>query len=398
MIYLIFALALTYFTMARRRIDFYTVATFSSLIYFLPGLAGYTFYVFSNQVVYTPINGEMVFIYCSVVFALLAGAILNDYTSGSPAVALKPINRSEKRLFYLSATLIWAYFAVTHLDDLLLGRKEVFGSLYAVAFTSIAFVFVMALANKDWRWVTLFSLIALVELYAGNREMIAFVLIAYMIVAGLVSPRLRIFSKFRFVLPAFAALSLLLIYKQLGAVIIAGKWGLVVDRLGDPTFLVAAVSRSEPFVTQTILYSATEFNWQFEGSLLLNLSIILMPMGRLFSSEVSSISAFLNNSFGDVGYGVGSNVWAEAFVLGGMPMVIVFLICYATLPAVLNRLARNSNSLLVRIFLAFIGVAFLFFIHRTGVEYAFNVVKRFALFTFLMHVGYVFLVKGGAGK
>lgn len=381
--------------MARRRLDFYTVATFSSLVYFLPGLAGYTFYVFNSQIIYTPINGEMVFIYCTVVFALFAGAILNDYTSRSPAVALKPINRSKQRIFYLSATLIWALFALTHFDDLILGRKEAFGSLYAITFTSVAVAFVMALANKNWRWAILFSLIALVDLYAGNREMIAFVLIAYMIVAGINSPRLRIIGKFRFTMPAFAAVSLLLVYKQLGAVIIAGRWDLVVDRLGDPTFYMAAVSRSEPFATQTILYSATELNWQFTDSLLQNVLIILMPMGRLFSSEVSSLSAFLNQSFGNVGYGIGSNVWAEAFVLGGMPIVIIFSICYAVLPAVLNHLTRNSSSFLVRILLAFIGVAFLFFIHRTGVEYAINIVKRFALFIFFIHVGYDFLIKVG---
>jgi hypothetical protein len=107
-------------------------------------------------------------------------------------------------------------------------------------------------------------------------------------------------------------------------------------------------------------------------------------LGDIVVGNVETISGYINGSlFEDVGYGVASNVWAEAYIYGGWPMFFVYAMVYSSIPALLNRLMEKAKYYHQSVLLSILGAILLFYIHRSGLDNAVNMAKRLFLFYFL---------------
>lgn len=384
-----------YLIVKRRQIDFYAIAIFSTLFYFLPIFFGYTWLRDGVTDIINPISSKMDAIYSTVFILLLFGCILNDIAMPRPFPTTL-IGSPQNRLFYyLVALFAWLIFVTFHWGDLIVGRKESFGSLYSIAFTAVAIAVTIAITSKSFGWAFVFTFIALVDLYSGNRELIAFATLVTFILVMTKHGSVQLWKYSRYMLTILAAVFTLMTYKMIGAVVILQRWDLVFERLADLDFYLMSIMRSEPFVTQSLLFNAIEEGWTFNGSVILNISIILMPFGAIFAEDVQSLSGVINQHMGYLDYGVASNIWAESYIIGGMPMVIINAFLYAAAPATFNIMFVKWRSVVARTVVALCAVTLIFFLHRAGIEYSVNIVKRFMLFAFFVH-GLFILMKGRA--
>lgn len=391
------AAVLFYALFKRRTVDFYALAILSSLFYFSPLFFGYVWLHDKGSDVINPITERMAGIYLMVFASLFLGMLFND------GLMLSKRSRNELRsvgyqnIFYYLALVFWLLFAMVHSQDLLHARKENFGSIYSVAFTAVVFALVLSLLAKDYKWSFVFLMAAVIDLYAGNREIIAFTFLSVFVVLTSRLGSIRLSRYYVAIAALVLGVMLLAVYKMIGAAIVVNRWDLVVDRLTTPQFYSFAIMRAEPFVTQSILYEATEQEWAFNGSIALNIAQVLMPLSSLFDSEIVSVSSIVNQKIGDIGYGVASNIWAEAYMLGGGLSVVVFAILYALLPMVANVCFFKYRSLPSQTLIALLAVVLLFFIHRAGLEYSFNIFKRYVLyFAFVVALGSLLVGRGRA--
>lgn len=379
-------LTIIYVLTKRRYVDFLTLAVFSSAFYCMPIFFGYVWYRDGIVGAINPITVQMHAVYSMIFASLLISCIVNDYLVRPVHGKTKPIVYNELRMFGVIALLFWAIFAFVHVQDLIFARKENFGSLHSLAFTSVTVALVMSVVARAYMWSVVFILLATIDMYAGNREVIAFTALSLFILGTSSLGRVRLLNYYKYILAMGAIVALLMVYKMIGAVIVLQRWDLVTERLLDLNFYTLAVARSEPFVTQSLLYYAIENRWVFTQSLTLNIAIILLPFGSLFQDSLVSVSSQVNQYMSYLDYGVASNIWAEAYMLGGFPGVFIFCLFYATLPVLINIMFGRWRSLSVRCLIALTGVTFLFFIHRTGIEYSINIFKRFFMYTIMMSV------------
>ena len=380
----------------KRQVDFYTIAIISTLFYFLPIFFGFTWFRDGVTDIVNPITPQMDAVYSTVFFLLLLGCILNDAVLSRPFPMTFIVSRQKQLLYYSVALFAWLIFATFHWQDLIVGRKENFGSLYSVSFTSVAIALTIAITSKSIKWACVFILLALIDTYAGNRELIAFAAMVTFILIMIKRGPVQLWVYSRSMIPILVAAFTLMTYKMISAVVILQRWDLVFARLADPDFYVMSIMRSEPFVTQSLLFSAIEEGWTFNGSVFLNISIILLPFGSIFSEDVQSLSGVINQHMGYLDYGVASNFWAESYMMGGMPMVVISALVYAAAPAAFNILFAKWRSVVIRTVVALCAITLIFFLHRAGIEYSVNIMKRFLLFALLVHC--LFILMNGRAK
>lgn len=374
-------ICLTYLMLAKRQFDFYSIAILSTILYFLPIFYGQVWYHVYGHDVYNTITPEMDFIYTLVLLTLLIATLINDFSRPmGRSTAPRKGNLSLSRYIYLMSLMAWIILIFTNFSDMISGQKENLGSLYSIASTAVPFALIIAAIEGNKKWLFIFISLAAFDMYSGNREMLAFSAIAGTLLFLSSKGKIRLLRYAKHGSILILAVFLLLVYKQVGAAMILGRWDLIAERLTDFEFYLMSISRSEPFVVQSTLHQALEGNWSYSGTYLLNIIFIMIPFMGYVMEQPYTVSAHINNSAGDVGYGLASNIWAEAYVLGGHPAIILFCIGYAILPAIMNFIVSKCRHEHARVIATLIAVVLIFYIHRSGLEMAIVIAKRFLLF------------------
>lgn len=383
-------LSLLYIISMRRRFDFYSISIISSVIYFLPSMFGYVWYRVPNSGnryddVFVTIDYEVKFAHFIVLSFLLISMILYDKIRSSN---YDKFQLKEKRysifVFILVSIFIYSNFLINNFDAAMGGEKSNFSRWYSLVAISIPFCMTLCIATRRYLYLLLFSTIVAFEMYIGNREAIVFSAISILTVMLWIRGKNRLFWYYRYIMFGFFLAASALLYKNVSAAIRSGDWELAVSRLGSWEYYGETLSKSEPFVTQSILHYAITLDWSYDGSFVKPLVASLVPLGDIVVGNAETISGYINGSlFEDVGYGVASNVWAEAYIYGGWPMFFVYAMVYSSIPALLNRLMEKAKYYHQSVFLSILGAILLFYIHRSGLDNAVNMAKRLFLFYFL---------------
>lgn len=364
----------------------------STLMYFSPAFYGQVWYTDVGGDVFHPVTPEMHVVYSVVLLVLLVATILNDFAfSGTVNRRTEPLSALKLNYVCSVSLAMWGAFFVVYFAEIFSGNKEAFGSLYSLAATGVPFALILAANNKSTVWILVFAVVSAIDLYAGNREMIAYPAIAISAIYLLSLGRVRLVWYAKYSIPILIAVVILSVYKQIGAAILGGRWDLVVERLTDLEFYGLAFARSEPFIIQSILYYAVSGGWDYSGPFLENIFNIIIPLISLVSVRTYGVSDHLSQMFGNVGYGIASNLWAEAYVIGRIPMVMIFAIAYAVTPFLLNVVVQKSSAPHLRALIFLVGITLLFFAHRSGIEYTLVTARRFVLYFLIIFVPYAIM-------
>lgn len=375
----IIVLCLIYVLFVRRQGDFFTLAIFSSSLYFMPVIFGYTWYIEDKRDVFHLITPEMNIFYAIFLTVLLVAVCINDLVLNKRKKIIIFENKSFSYIYFVSIAffVVWLF---SDADDILNGSKENFGTLYNIKTIACITSCVLAFVNKKFVWFFIFLAVNSFDVYSGNRESIVFSSLAIFIFSILRENRMVLFKKFKIIALLILLTMMLLVYKLIGAAVIDENWELVVQRLLDFDFYVDSITKSEPFITQTLFYYSTNKDWMFDGDIFMNLLNIINPLNIFSSTEIVSVSDVINEYMSHVNYGFASNLLAESYLIGGKFGIFLAALLYAGMPLALNMLFRFLDNELLRVVVVISGVVLVFFVHRAGIEYTVILVKRFVLF------------------
>lgn len=370
-----------FFIRTRRNIDFFLFAYVSSVVYFFPGLFGYVLSPsISGYRVENSIPNGAYIIYISVLSLLTMSAFIYDKWSRNKVFSTKILKGevNAEKILYLIAIFIGILFVFTEWGEIIGAGKPNFGRIHPIyqIFVGLALTYSIGMKRKKMSFILLGLL--LIDIYGGNREGLAIALMAGVIFYMEQYRDISLLKYKKTILLGLFAFFFFSIYKEVYSAIKIQNWDLVYLRLGDPQFWLDSISRIESFTTQDILARTIEFNIKFPlgewiKPIFHNLIIFAPSFG---ATSISYSSAFTQQVYSFVNYGLASNIWAEGYAVGGYSMVGILVFFYSTfLPVLTNVLLRKTKGIM-HVALIFSASYFFFFIHRTGLNYMLTIQKR----------------------
>lgn len=333
----VLAIGTLYFLTANRKADWHTVAFFSAGLYFMPGLLGETH-----------VPGEFLevsalcYIVMTLVFTfIIVSAWLLDAVSARQSKRWRPPVPSSVagRKGYLvpeSATLLQfvglAYAvsvsgaALLHTDKHSMAATFTSGHLLWLMGAPTAFI--VCVFYRRWGLTLLNLLSVLFVLYIGSRNQLAIAVIgAVTVLIGRrgVAPIIR---HRKSCLAVVAFVCFVFLYKQCYIAVKAGDFESAVSRIEQRWW--QAFVESEPVGIQHILNVVIAENYSCDpisslGNAVLGNLGLLSRQGRVAFGDVAT-----HHLFGDMGYGMASNIWAEMYAYGGLCAVAVFLLFFVS--------------------------------------------------------------------
>jgi hypothetical protein len=396
----------TGFFVYRRKVDPLAVAFGSAIVYFTPGLLGFSEFLHRGGTGHylQPIAPTAHVVMSMVILSLGLGAVIADRL---PKISLPQIG--GQRLvpgillaFALGAAAVsvWrtgAYYLCVD-KTTVLQNVDVW---YSYAALTAPLCVVAAVAVRNWIVAALGTVLLLADIYAGFRNGIAISLLSLAMVfedwAKGGRRRLAVY-----VSAIVAAGFLLIVVKQLISPIkYAASSGCPVEAVGVPDnvelelvvarltssrfYWLAFLSRAEPSVTQAILNEVARTGFSTEAGYLIDQLSAGVPLGEsLFGIDsrkiVSFDTMFQKKLFPGVAFSMANNPWAQALAAGGLWMVGIFAVAFTSLLVALNVLFRATSGAVrggVAVTAAWIG----FYFHRNDL---------FVEIVFLKHVVYIF--------
>jgi hypothetical protein len=380
-----------YFAFAKRRFDFFALAYFSALIYFLPGFFGTTSFHVQGMWNDSPIHPEAYAVMTAVIVSIVGCAFMVDLSS-----AQSPSNRSWRVILPGESIAIWfiAFFALIGLagvistagDKLLSPDKvemmEVLGRWHILYYIASAIGFAVAVHQSRHLLAVCFLAFLLLELYLGFRSPLAVgVLSAVTLMLNNNGRPTRLMGHWRLGLAILLIGVALFAYKHVMAAVKAGLWDLVIERLTSPEAYAFFITQSEPFATQHILNEVITHGFRTPADHLLTALYQLL----VFAPELGARAPLFNDYFQpalfpEVDYGLASNIWAQMWSAGDWPLLLAFLVIFNA-----GLLAGNATLFLrnpfLRPALTPIFVYWAFYIHRNDLSYLINLEKRILIVT-----------------
>jgi|GEM_PF-1809402 len=392
-----------FYLLRRRRFDFCALAFFGACFYFLPGFLGFAGYAEEFILTPVPLAPETYAVMCWVLVATIAFGLVADAMGALGPTQMQPIAppvqdpwRFTGLIATVAAVVGFALACVTVGDALLdadkFGLLERLNRWYLLwttgAVLGLAVTFMRG--EKGLFFVNLLLLIA--NLYVGFRVDLV---IAVLAVGSLAMSRrgaIRLASHWRLGALVLVFGISLFAYKYILFAVKALDWDVLVAQLRNPDAFKLMFLYSEPFVAQGTLNEVIKQDYVVGGGHLLGALALLVPFANELGAEVTGFNElFQPTLFSSVtGYGLGSNIWAEMWAIGGWAAVTAFTAGYGLLLGgvgrYLPRVGPESAALL-----ATLGVYWAFYIHRNDIIFQLTLSRRILMAWVLFALLSVFL-------
>lgn len=395
-----------YTLIAKRRIDYFSVMSFSALIYYYPALIGKLNDINYGNLI-TDIEPEVYFCIIAFTFILtLLMLVLDKYrfTLGNKPLFHRKYNRiqinndyySNLTIFILSIigfvmfiyTLIkyQGLFVNFNKANLLMESNKI---IAYYKFISL-YLFVYSFINKG-KFIKILRVISLILIgytfLLGHRSYVVLGLIGVSIVyfSQLDKIRLTKFihqNKLLFILLLLIGLFFLFI-KGVFAALMAGNYDLVIARLKDPNFYLMTLLNSESNIITLNLNRVVEskmsyslFNYLFE------FLYIIPILGNRINKKlgIESFSYQLNYKFNtrfEDGYGIGSTFLGESYAIGGMlTLIIRLIILFIIVKWLMSKLYSTKNNFMIA-YLSTVLPYFTFYVHRNSFLFLFITARSY---------------------
>jgi hypothetical protein len=386
-------LGLAYFLLIKRRFDWFAVAFFSAMIYFLPGFLGYTSYLSQVEWVETPINARAYVVMILVEAAIIIGAIMNDLFPEKARVSYLDSSKQSNiptlpiilmlaiggcTLLVLTAgTTLWGEEKQILMADL--------NRAHILFYTATIIGMTISFERRRWKYFSAFCIFAVFDLFIGFRLPLAISGISILTLWLSKKGRIRLLTDSWKPLLAVGLLGIFLFfYKEIGFAIRMGDWDLFRSILSEPNTYLAMFITSEPFVIQSILNEVTMLDFSVGWRHLLGIfSQFILFSPELGWEEHSFNDLFQMALFPEVTYGMANNIWAEMWSIGGWLFLLVFIFLFVAFLKIFSFLLTFCDPSL-RSFFAVMASYWAFYIHRNDIGYEIALQKRVVILMVLV--------------
>jgi hypothetical protein len=400
-LFIVVAIVGTLFFIKRKAgFDYFTLAFFSCLIYFMPGFVGYVGItgLVSVSAIVPEAYGIMVFVMASIIlFAWGTGFVRKKKL---PRTILVEDPLFIKALFFLA--LFGLIMTIVTSGSALFSPNKHFvmanlDRWHTLFYSAATVGLPAAFMAKKYAYLAGFFALLLFDLYVGFRSSFAIAVISVLVVY-FSAHGWRDLKKLKpkIVLPAVLAVVVLFGYKQIYIFIKYGYWSLIWNRVTDPHFFTAIFMRSEPFATQAILNSVVKSNFHVGFSYIYDVIYGFVPFAPALGANVASWHDVMQPALfpARIG-GMAANIWAEMWSIGGWPLLIIFVLIFNLVLLLGNRTLRSDNYV-IKAGLAPAFCYWAFYIHRNEVLYMAQLEKRM-LVMFAVGVLFTVLVRAATG-
>lgn len=372
---------LIYFIFIKTKIDYFSLAFFSSAIYFIPGIFGYTGYIVSGIQYRNLINEKTYLIMIVVLLSIFVFSIFYDLVKNEDEREIYIIGQENVvKVFFLLATLGLLVMFLTTGKELFNPSKSVLSEnlnrFHILFYISSLVGLPVAYYNNKKKYTLLFLLYLLFNVYIGFRSPFVIGIISVLVVS-LSKEKTSLYKTITFKKLVLISLFGLFVfsYKLIYKLIKQGKYNEALQLVIDPKFYIKAITHSEPFVTQHVLNTITEKNFNAGAEFLYSLIYQVIPFSNHLVDEHPSFSSyFKQENFSFLNYGLASNIWGEMWSIGGWLLLFSFLLIFNLVLVLGNNTLRYKGIL--KYVLAPMFSYWAFFIHRSTFGYTVNLEKR----------------------
>lgn len=390
------ALVIAYVVFVPRKIDFFTVAAFSSIVYLYPALLGeYTKNGMTSAVSFTTYA-----CICAWELVLLVMIVVNskyrvtwkrgkkDRNRRPQTISNMKNTRNNRAVFILAIVeCVLCVYTIQKYGGLFSSMRKVEmlaeGDKYTSYLKYIAlFCFVYSFTNKGKLIYILRCLSLLFIGYTfllGHRSFAVIGIISIAVSYFKTNGKIRLSTVIRknktLVLLIMAAALFFLFIKGVYAALFAGNYELVLRRLSDPNYYYRAFLNSEASGIlsnlQNVITNHTENS--ILNYLLSFLTLIPFVGGRFARAlGYEPFSDILNSQFNDrldEGFGIGSTFIGEAYSAGGILWVFVVAILVLCICKLLNSKVLTTSDGIMNTFWTVSAAYFTFYIYRNSLIY-----------------------------
>ncbi len=385
-------LGLTYFLFKKRTFDFFSIAYFSSIAYFLPGFFGF---IRNFPLRYpTMIVDKTYLVMILVLTSILVSSLIYDINSRK-SKKNKKLNFSIKRtdrileiaaiIAIVSALLVLATAgsSIHSLD-----KTEAVSSLNRFSILmkfSASYGLVLAYLNKNKKYIMVFFLVLLFDVYIGYRSDFAIAIITIITISLYgKGPQRLLVSNFKKAALGGGLAFFFFISKPIFQAIKRLDFTYLKTNLTSIDWYFMKITTSEPFTTQSILNEVLikDFRVGMEhlGTLIY---LVIIGGSSLGANPVTFYDLFHEALFHSTG--MASNIWAEMYSSGGWILLLFFVILFNLVIYIGNRLL-NVKDHNIKSFVALNLTFWAFYIHRN--DFFSQLVRhRRILFIFIVLTG-----------
>lgn len=384
-----------YILFKKRRVDYYTIAAVSTVLYCYPAFFGKV--LVNGQ--YLPLTSYVYMCLYSYTILLSAFIIIKDYREDR--IIQSPIFESQRHsnvfnlpnnngtaliiatiglalMMYASSRYGRLLGTVFHKSDLMLNSNKLIEYYNYIA--TIVFAFAFISTGKYIKVVRLISLVLITyNFMLGYRvyAVLATIVISYHFVNKLSdNKRIRLIHllmrhKVMTIAILFAGL-FVMFFKGVFAALMAGRFDIVLGRLTNPNYYIAQFYNSESnSIMRNLLYTG-EYSIEFslKDYLLSFCSVIPFIGGRIHTISGSDyFEKTFNIQFNPLYYqgsGMGSTLLGEAFTAGSFPLMIVEISLIMVLVYYLNRVIDRTKDPFLYVWVSLLLVYLTFYSFRNS--------------------------------
>lgn len=380
--------AVVYMLLKKRLMDWFSVATFSAIVYFMPGFLGYS--LAPDLVTVHALQTETYLVYFLVFTSIFVGAICNDVIVRETRLRgrttrLKLPGDQYTAVVLTVIAIIALVFAIVEMGEAAMSAEKAIAmekqGRWMIAYEFSACLALLGfLAERRVRGVVVGFVLVLPLVFFGDRTAAVMTFIAAVLIQRRHKSAVVLGQKWGYGIVGVAAIYLTIILKQFLFAIKfgfeSGQWGLLFDHILNPDAYVDAVFNSEPFLVQNTLNEVIKVHFSVGAEQLQGLLIAIIPFANEAGIESKGFNDYFQPTlFSGVDYGLAANIWAQAYSLGGLGAVIIFAFFFVLVLLVINRwFAKSSGSLVPAVALA--GSYWAFYIHRNDLLYQLLLERR----------------------
>lgn len=374
-----------FFLLKRRPFDYFSLAYFSAVVYFLPGFFGVTSFHTEGDWSENPIHPEAYAIMIAVLISIACAAWLAPAAPAGPKGG-RPDSMDEwvvNVLLAIACVGLAGMLATSGRGLFSEDKSEVLAGLgrwYILFYTAATLGLPIATFSRRYVVAAVFLAMLLFDLFIGFRSALSIAVLATLtLLLHRRGPRRLIVANWKVYLAGAAFGFAMFGYKEIAFAVKAGMWDQVVAALSMPESYLWAITHSEPFLVQQTLNEVVTHRFETSPahiySAIYQLILFAPEMG---AQGVSFNSVFQPVLFPEIDYGIASSIWAQMWSAGGWPLLVVFLIFFNLVLAAGNATLR-IHSIGVRTGLAPVFAYWAFYIHRNDLAYALALEKRHLL-------------------
>ena len=381
-------ITISYFVFKKRDFDFFTIYSFSIIIYYFPAYFGY---IYNQQKLQEGINDVTYLILILNLSIILWFAILYDYSKNKfKKIEFKNIGNFNNDFSVLIVSFITFGLVLMSVKEYGVLGSGTFNKVQLLSSSNklieytkyfSTFIFVYAFTNKG-QYTFLIKIISLLSILftfmLGHRSFLVIGIIAIMY--HVLSTRynfnnlLELFLKNKTILFFIGLFGAFIFFvKNVFAAFMSGRYDIVKERLITPEYYIQTLLESEPNTITGNLNDVLQSGMDYE--IISYLAIILFGLIPLLgnyilnSMNIHSFEYMLQVNFNTQmheGIGLGSTFLGESYSTGGVGFVFITCVLVCVLILILQKsIYKFSNPLVQTWFLIFL-VYLTFYISRNS--------------------------------